>query len=77
MHEKWASKYNWFSESRDLANKKERIEHFLNSPEYQNDVRLFSMYSNDNYVVAILYINQLSEIILDEIKAAKENKSNN
>lgn len=74
MHERWASKYNWFSEPRDLSHKEERIEHFLNSQEYQNDVRLFSMYSKDNYVVGLKYTEQLSRIILNEIEEQRENK---
>lgn len=74
MHERWASKYNWFSEPRDLSHKKERIEHFLNSQEYQNDVRLFSMYSKDNYVFGLKKTDQLSRIILNEIEKQKENE---
>ena len=72
MHERWALKYNWFSEPRDLSNKKERIEHFLNSTEYQNDVRLYSMYSKDNYVLGLSYVNQLSEIILKELNTERK-----
>jgi len=74
MHERWASKYSWFSEPRDLTNREERTKHFLNSHEYQNDVRLYSMYSKDNYVAGLSIISQLSEIILDEMEASKEGK---
>ncbi len=73
MHERWALKYKWFSEPRDLSNKKERIEHFLNNTEYQNDVRLYSMYSKGNYVAGLLYVYQLSEIILKELNSSREN----
>ena len=59
-----------------MKNKKERIEHFLNSPEYQNDVRLYSMYSKDNYVAGLSIINKLSESILIKIEESKENSEN-
>lgn len=66
MHERWAEKYDWFSEPRDLSNKEERINHFLNSKEYLNDVRLYSMYSKDNYAATLNYIELISKSILDD-----------
>lgn len=72
MHERWASKYNWFSEPRDLSHKEERINHFLTSKEYQNDVRLFSMYSKDNYLVGLKYVERFSKIILNELEELKK-----
>lgn len=77
MHERWASKYNWFSEPRDLSNKKDRIEHFLNSSEYQNDVRLYSMYSKDNYVAGLSAVQKLSENILNELQKLRAYKNGN
>lgn len=65
MHERWANKYSWFSEPRAVTNKEARIAHFLNNPEYLNDVRLYSMYSKDNYVVGLKYVEKFSEKLLE------------
>ena len=67
MHERWALKYLWFSEPRDVTNIEARIHHFLTSEEYQNDVRLYSMYSKDNYVAGLQYIDQFSEKVLKQL----------
>lgn len=67
MHERWAQKYPWFSEPKDLSNIEDRINHFLTSSEYLNDVRLYSMYSKDNYVLTLRIIDQLSKSILEDI----------
>ncbi|MEM6299181.1 MAG: DUF6090 family protein [Bacteroidota bacterium] len=71
MHERWAEKYDWFSEPRDLSHREERITHFLNSSEYQNDVRLFSMYSKDNYVLGLRYTEQLSKFVISELEEVR------
>lgn len=68
MHERWAVNYDWFSEPRDVSHKKERIEHFLKSTTYQNDVRLYSMYSKDNYVASLKMIYKISEQLLDRLE---------
>lgn len=49
-----------------MTNEAERIKHFLTSTEYQNDVRLYSMYSKDNYVTTLKYIDLISESILED-----------
>mgnify|MGYP003964923757 CR=1 FL=1 len=68
------SKYDWFSEPRDLTNEAERIKHFLTSTEYQNDVRLYSMYSKDNYVTTLKYIDLISESILEDFSDLQKQK---
>lgn len=55
--------------------KNEKIEHFLNSPVYQNDVRLYSIYSKDNYVARLSFIYKLSEIILAELQESTKYKN--
>lgn len=67
MHERWAQNYEWFSEPRDLPYPEERIQHFLTSSAYQNDVRLYSMYSKDNYAATLTYIDLISESILEDL----------
>ncbi|WP_299899826.1 DUF6090 family protein [uncultured Aquimarina sp.] len=67
MHERWAQNYEWFSEPRDLAHPEERIQHFLTSSAYQNDVRLYSMYSKDNYAATLTYIDVISKSILEDL----------
>ncbi len=74
MHERWAQKYDWFSEPRDLSNREERIKHFLTSTEYQNDVRLYSMYSKDNYVATLKYIDFISNSILEDFNNLEKQK---
>ena len=71
MHERWATNYSWFSEPRDISNKEARIAHFLNNPEYVNDVRLYSMYSKDNYVMGLKYVDKFSEKLLEQLHKIK------
>ncbi|MGB1043190.1 MAG: DUF6090 family protein [Tenacibaculum sp.] len=77
MHERWAQKYDWFSEPRDLSNKEKRIKHFLNSTDYLNDVRLYSMYSKDNYVTTLKYINLISKSILEDFNQLNKKSNQN
>lgn len=65
MHERWAKNYVWFSEPRAVTNKEARIAHFLNNPEYLNDVKLYAMYSKDSYVVGLKYVEKFSEKLLE------------
>ena len=75
MHERWAQKYSWFSEPRDVVHKEERIQHFLTSPEYQNDVRLFSMYSRDNYAATLRGIDNISDSIMEDFEVLNAQES--
>jgi len=71
MHERWALNYSWFSEPRDIVNIEERIDFYLNDPRYINDVRLYSMYSKDNYVRTLKRIRDQADKILIEIGKIK------
>ena len=67
MHERWAISYDWFSEPGDIVNVEERIDFYLNNQDYINDVRLYSMYSRDNYVYMLKQIREKANEIVREL----------